>query len=73
MKFQAFAAASLVASVCAVPVQLESRETNSNPLSSVQTDALAVLGASKLTLYLAQNGYPSKTCTSKNVATRKEW
>jgi hypothetical protein len=45
------------------------------PASTIETDALAVLGLVKLGLYQAQNdgGGEASTCNLGNVALRKEW
>lgn len=64
MKFSSIAIVALVGSVGAAP--LDTR-------AGYQTDALAAQGAANLAAYVAKNGYPSKQCTLKNVAVRKEW
>jgi tyrosinase len=42
--------------------------------TTLESDALAVKGRTKLALHIAGHGYPNpEQCTLKNVAVRKEW
>jgi tyrosinase len=67
MKISTFAAATLMSSVGAAP--LEERAS-----LFLETDALAAQGVFNLGLSTALKGYPSpKTCTLDNVAIRREW
>ena len=43
------------------------------PASTIETDALAVLGLVKLGLYQAQKGGSGSSCNLGNLALRKEW
>jgi tyrosinase len=54
---------------------LSTTVTAYTPASTIETDALAVLGLLKLGLYEAQNevGKEGSTCNLGNVALRKEW
>ncbi|KAF2786397.1 Di-copper centre-containing protein [Melanomma pulvis-pyrius CBS 109.77] len=66
MKISSFAAAALVSSVGAAPLEQRSL--------FLETDALAAQGVFNLGLQTAIKGYPSpKTCTLDNVAIRREW
>lgn len=65
MKVSSVAAAALISSVGAAP--LETR-------TFLETDALAAEGVFNLGLYVALNGYPNgKSCNLGNVAIRREW
>ena len=65
MKVLDFAAAALVASAVAAP--LEQR-------TILETDALAALGVLNLGLHVAAKGYPDpKKCSLVKTALRREW
>ncbi|KAF2748439.1 Di-copper centre-containing protein [Sporormia fimetaria CBS 119925] len=71
MKLTSVAAAALIGSAGAVP--LEARNFWEGRLF-LETDALAAKGVFELGLNVALNGYPNENkCTLKNVAYRREW
>ena len=78
MRYSSLAAATLLASVSAVPTQktpLEERFLQERADAfAIGVDLLAVKGIFNLGMDVAFNGYPNRgKCTLANVAVRKEW